>query len=94
MLKALVLVTDGSEEIEAVTVIDILRRAQIQVTVASVKDGLDVLCSRQVKLTADVLFDDIYETTTAAAFDAIVMPGGLKGAQKFSLVSLTNSSNR
>lgn len=60
----------GSEEMEAVTIIDVLRRAGAEVTVASVERDLTVECSRQVKIVADRLIHDVAETS----FDIIVLP--------------------
>ncbi|HOX25343.1 MAG TPA: DJ-1/PfpI family protein [Candidatus Krumholzibacteria bacterium] len=75
-LTALVPVADGTEEIEAVTVVDTLRRAGITVTVAAVGADLAVTCSRGVRLVADRLLDDLAGQT----FDLIALPGGLPGA--------------
>lgn len=71
----LVPVANGSEEIEAVTVIDVLRRAGAEVTVASVEDSLQVEMSRQVRVTADKLISECATTT----FDAIALPVGPLG---------------
>jgi protein deglycase len=71
MPSVLVLIADGSEEIEAVGTIDTLRRAELVVTVASVSDSLQVVCSRGVKLVADALFSDVQDQD----FDAVVLPG-------------------
>jgi len=73
--KALVPIADGTEELEAVTIVDVLRRAGVSVTVASV-DALQVTCSRGVKLVADRLMDDC----TSEDYDVIVLPGGMPGA--------------
>jgi len=72
----LVPMADGTEELEAVTIIDVLRRAGAQVTVASVA-LLQVTASRKVKLVADCLIDDCKDKL----FDLIVLPGGLGGAE-------------
>ncbi len=72
----LVPIADGTEEMEAVTIIDVLRRAGAAVTVASV-DGMQVTASRGVKLTADTTIDRCAQQ----AFDAIVLPGGMPGAE-------------
>ncbi|KAF5478572.1 hypothetical protein F2P56_005120 [Juglans regia] len=77
--KILVPIANGTEEMEAVMIIDILRRAKANVVVASVEDKLEILASRKVKLVADVLLDD----ATNHSFDLIVLPGGLGGAQAF-----------
>lgn len=74
---ALIPIADGSEEIEAVTVIDVLRRAGAQVTVASVSK-LEVTASRGVRITADCLIDSCAHRT----FDLIALPGGMPGAQR------------
>ncbi|RKY07478.1 MAG: DJ-1 family protein [Planctomycetota bacterium] len=73
---ALVPIADGIEELEAVTVIDVLRRAGVRVTVASV-GPLQVTASRGVKLTADCSVDQCKDKT----FDLIALPGGLAGAE-------------
>lgn len=59
VMKVLVLIADGSEEIEAVVTIDMLRRAQIDVHVASVTESLVVECSRKVKIVADFLLSSL-----------------------------------
>jgi 4-methyl-5(b-hydroxyethyl)-thiazole monophosphate biosynthesis len=74
--KVLVPIADGIEEMEAVILIDVLRRAGAAVTVASV-DGLEVTASRRVKLGAEVLIREC----SALVYDLIVLPGGLPGAE-------------
>jgi 4-methyl-5(b-hydroxyethyl)-thiazole monophosphate biosynthesis len=73
---ALVAIADGIEELEAVTIIDVLRRAGAQVTVGSVA-ALQVKASRGVNLTADCSIDKCKDKT----FDLIILPGGLPGAE-------------
>merc|ERR1711988_380885 len=75
--RVLVPIADGSEEIESVCIIDVLRRAGAEVVVASVMDSQTVVCSRKVKLVADAVLDDVKDQT----FDAIVLPGGMPGAE-------------
>jgi 4-methyl-5(b-hydroxyethyl)-thiazole monophosphate biosynthesis len=75
--KVLVPIADGTEEIEAVCIVDVLRRAGAQVTVASVEKSLQVTASRGVKIVADSRIEDC----TAASFDLIVLPGGMPGAE-------------
>lgn len=76
MKRVLVPIADGTEEMEAVCTIDVLRRAGAEVTVASVMPGLQVTASRGVKLVADVLIADCAEEV----YDLIVIPGGMPGA--------------
>lgn len=73
---ALIPIADGSEEMEAVTIIDVLRRAGSQVTVASVND-LQITASRGVRITADCLIDSCADM----GYDLIALPGGMPGAQ-------------
>jgi len=76
MKTVLVPIADGTEEIEAVTVIDVLRRAGAEVTVAAA-DRLQVTASRGVKLVADCLLTDC----TDKDWDLVVVPGGIPGAE-------------
>lgn len=75
--RVLVPIAPGVEEIEAVTIIDVLRRAGAQVTVAGLVDGV-IEASRGVKLVADVPLDAVVNV----AFDAVVLPGGLGGTNR------------
>lgn len=77
MTKVAVLLADGVEEIEAVTVIDILRRALVQVSVVGLTGGL-VEASRGVRLVPDSSLDQVMHES----FDAVVLPGGAGGAER------------
>ena len=59
--SAVVLLAQGSEEIEAVISIDVLRRAGIEVTVAGVDGAAPVRCSRDVVISPDVALDDVWK---------------------------------
>jgi len=85
-MKALVILADGFEEIEAVSIIDILRRAQIQVTVAGL-DKLLITSTRKVKVEADIELEKIANET----FDVIALPGGEPGATNLQNSSLVAS---
>ena len=75
MATVLVPLAQGCEELEAVTIIDLLRRAEINVITASL-DGDTITASRGVKLIADASLDEVINRE----FDMIVLPGGLPGA--------------
>ena len=75
MKRALVPLADGFEEIEAVTVIDVLRRAGVDVTVAGLEEG-PRRGSRGVVVVPDRPLTDVVDQE----FDVIVLPGGLPGA--------------
>ncbi len=74
MKTALVLFADGSEELEAVTVVNILRRAGVLVTLAGLTDGT-LHGSRGVALQPDTTLDAVLNKD----FDMIVLPGGQPG---------------
>jgi protein DJ-1 len=78
---AVVLIADGSEEMEAVITIDVLRRAGIDVTVVSVGNQETVKCSRGVNIVADSKLSSL--PADKADFDAVILPGGLNGAKAF-----------
>jgi 4-methyl-5(b-hydroxyethyl)-thiazole monophosphate biosynthesis len=75
MSKVLIPLAPGCEELEAVTIIDLLRRAGIEVVTAGLNPG-PVTCSRQTVLVPDVALDDVVNED----FDMVVLPGGLPGA--------------
>jgi protein DJ-1 len=77
---ALVLLTQGSEEMEAVISIDVLRRGGIEVTVAGVEGSGSIRCSRGVRITPDVALEEV-----EGDFDVLVLPGGAGGAQRLAL---------
>lgn len=75
MARVLVPLAEGCEELEAVTVIDLLRRAGVEVVTAGLGDG-PVRASRGVVLLPDRTLDEVL----GDEFDMIVLPGGLPGA--------------
>lgn len=75
MAKVAVFIADGSEEVEAITPVDLLRRAKVDVDVVSVMPALEITASREVKITADKLIGDI----NFDEYDLLVLPGGVKG---------------
>lgn len=80
MPKALLVISEGNEEIEAVTAADILVRGGVDVTIASLDGSGPVKMSRNVILMPHSSFE---EALTKAPYDAIVLPGGLKGSEAF-----------
>lgn len=74
MAKVLVPLAQGCEEIEAVTLIDILRRAGIEVVAAGLADG-SVKASRGVMLVPDMTLDEALKRD----YDLIALPGGMPG---------------
>lgn len=76
-MSILVPLAEGFEEIEAVTVIDVLRRGGIDVCPVSISKSANVLGSRGITVTADRIWDDI----DWKSFDGIVLPGGGEGTK-------------
>src|SRR5437899_11133491 len=80
MKRVVIPLAHGFEEIETVTVVDILRRAGISVTIAGVEGGTPpaaVEGRTGIKLVRDMSIDEV----DATDFDMIGLPGGLKGTQ-------------
>jgi protein deglycase len=79
--KILVPIASGSEEMEAVTIIDMMVRAGFDVTTASANldSSLIIKASRGVTLTADCPLSDL----KGHSFDAIVLSGGVGGSEAF-----------
>lgn len=75
MPRVLVPLAEGFEEIEAVTVVDLLRRADIEVHTAALANRR-VTGSHGITVEADLALDD----AKAADYDMIVLPGGMPGA--------------
>ena len=73
--RVLVLMAQGCEELEAVTVVDLLRRADVEVVTAGLNRN-HVVASRGVRLVPDATLDNALKTE----FDMVVLPGGLPGA--------------
>ncbi|MGF6590260.1 DJ-1 family glyoxalase III [Pseudomonas sp. 2835] len=75
--RALIVVAEGVDDLQSVTLIDVLRRAEIEVVVASIEGRRMLTCARGTRLTADGMLVDLL----AQPFDLMVLPGGEKGAQ-------------
>jgi len=77
MKKAVVFFADGVEECEGLLVVDILRRAGVDVTMASVMDRLSIISSRHIIIQTDELDRNI----DFSDVDLIVLPGGRLGTE-------------
>lgn len=74
MTRVLVPLAAGFEEIEAITVIDVLRRAEVEVVVAGLEAGV-LNGSRGIKVEPDTTLDAV----DTESFDMVVLPGGIGG---------------
>jgi protein deglycase len=77
MKRVEIYIATGFEEIEAVTVIDILRRAKIDVDIISIEENLEVTGAHDVTIKCDKKLKDMITLA-----DAIVLPGGMPGTKR------------
>jgi 4-methyl-5(b-hydroxyethyl)-thiazole monophosphate biosynthesis len=77
MTRVILPVANGSEEMEIVIIVDILRRAGWQVVLASIQGPGPITASRGVRLLPDAQ----WEKLDLSSFDMIVLPGGLEGTK-------------
>lgn len=78
MARVLIPLATGVEELEAVTLIDLLRRAGITVITASLAEQRQISASRGVQLIADTTLDAVLHDN----FDMIILPGGMAGSNQ------------
>ncbi|RWS27746.1 Protein DJ-1-like protein [Leptotrombidium deliense] len=72
----LMIITDGSEEMEVIITVDVLRRAGVNVTIAGLTGSQPVKCSRNVVIVPDKSLAD-----AKGVYDVVMLPGGLEGAK-------------
>ena len=72
-----IFLAEGFEETEALTVVDLLRRAQIEITMVSISDNMSVKGAHGIVVQADALFDQV----NFDEMDALVLPGGMPGTR-------------
>ena len=78
--SALIALAESSEELEAITLSNVLRRANIRATLASVESTNTVTCARHATIVCDARVSDLSSGQTK--FDFIVLPGGMPGASR------------
>ena len=77
MSKVLVPLADGFEDIEAVSIVDVLRRGGVEVVTAALGASASVLSAHGIRMEADACLADVLE----AEYDAIILPGGGEGTK-------------
>jgi len=81
MNKILLFLAPGFEEIEAISIIDVLRRAQLDVTSVSIAGDLSVTGAHGITVEADTLLPDI----TISEAGMIILPGGMPGTKNLNV---------
>ena len=76
MSKVYLFLADGNEEIEALTVVDLLRRAGVELTTVSIGSHKKVTGSHNISYYADITLDEAKDTV-----DILVLPGGMPGTK-------------
>ncbi|VBB48228.1 DJ-1 family protein [uncultured Paludibacter sp.] len=74
-MKAYIFLADGFEEIEAITPMDVLRRAEIKVVTVSISNNKVVTGAHNIPVMADKLFTEI----NVSGDDYLILPGGIPG---------------
>jgi putative intracellular protease/amidase len=89
--RVMVLAADGGEEIELLTIYDILVRASLAPVIVSVSPQFSpshslphITLSRGARILADAQFETMKQEYKDHYFDAVVVPGGAKGAERLS----------
>ncbi|WP_338970686.1 DJ-1 family glyoxalase III [Spiroplasma endosymbiont of Labia minor] len=82
--KIAIFLATGFEEIEAISSIDVLRRAEFDVQIISVTDNLTVKGNHNIQVVADKLINEV----DLSSFDGLVLPGGQPGVSNLMEVSL------
>ncbi len=77
MKQSFLFLAAGFEEVEALTVVDVLRRAGIEIKTVSITNSLQVCGAHGISVKADVLYDD----TLFDDPDWLILPGGMPGAE-------------
>ena len=75
MKRTAILFAEGYEEVEALTVVDLLRRAKIGCDIVAVDDGVEVTGSHGIRVGADKTLSQL----VMEEYDGLILPGGLRG---------------
>ena len=93
MKKAIVLLAKGFEEVEALTVVDVLRRGGVHCITCSIDGSEEVLGSHSIHVKAN----NLIEKVDVDKYDALVIPGGMPGAAHLrdseKVIALVNKFN-
>lgn len=88
MKKIGIFMADGCEEIEGLTVVDLLRRAQLEITMISISGKREVMGTNGIVFLADALAEEVDFDT----LDGIVLPGGMPGTSNLGACTAVNET--
>ena len=74
---ALLILSEGSEEMEVVIPADVLRRAGVKVVIAGLQGAKPIKCSRDIVIVPDMSIQD----AAKGSYEVVILPGGLQGAE-------------
>lgn len=77
MSQIYVFLADGFEEVEGLTVVDLLRRAELDVTMVSIMDTVEIIGAHGIVVSADKVFEEVNFDDV----DMLVLPGGMPGTK-------------
>lgn len=80
MAKVYAMIANGTEEVECLMVVDLLRRGGVETVLVSAGEGRDVVTSHKIRVRADVVAAE----TDFSDGDAIFLPGGMPGSENLS----------
>lgn len=80
MAKVYAMIADGSEEVECLAVVDILRRSGVETVLVSIGDRPEIVSSHQIKIGTDAVIGEVDFSDA----DVIFLPGGLPGSEYLS----------
>ena len=80
MAKVYAMIANGTEEVECLAVVDLLRRSGVETVLVSVEESCEVTSSHKVRITADTMLAQ----TDLSDGDVIFLPGGMPGAERLS----------
>lgn len=75
MAKVYIFLADGFEEIEALTVVDLFRRVNIEISMVSINKKKEVTGAHQIEVKADVIFEGV----DFSKAELMILPGGMPG---------------
>ncbi|MCR5546692.1 MAG: DJ-1/PfpI family protein [Lachnospiraceae bacterium] len=75
MAKLLICMADGLEEVEALTTVDLVRRADIEMDMVAIKEKKNIMGAHGIEIVTDKCFSEI----NLSEYDGIVLPGGMPG---------------